>query len=205
MHLVNRAAIVTALLGLMATALPAMAQYGSIRIPGRSGDGSTESSKNSSIGIYPGATFINGSNSNAVSGILVSGDTGASTKDGMWAGQIGGFYFFHDSHSDLREIHIKGFYKRQYGLQFGVLGSNATNITAVDGFFVYNYESRGARPWGAQAGLGFFNQPAQTNLSFFLQGALPIAHNLDLTASYWYVRDVNVDIHRLAAGVALHF
>src|SRR5258707_286481 len=125
MHLVNRVAVVTALFGLMATTVPAMAQYGSIRIPGRAGGGgSMESSKNSSISIYPGATFIVGNNNNTtISGILVGADTGASTKDDQWAGQIGGWYFFHDSHSDLREIHIKGFYHRQFGLQFGVLGS----------------------------------------------------------------------------------
>jgi hypothetical protein len=205
MHLVNRAAIVTALFGLMAAAVPAFAQYGSIRLPGRVSD--TERAKNSSISIYPGATFIVSGNNNttALSGILIGADTGASTNDGKWTGEIGGWYFFHESQSDLRELHIKAFYNRQFGLQFGVLGANAVKATFVDGFFVYNYENKRGRAWGAQAGIGFFNQPSFTGLSFFAQAALPLTSNLDLNGSYWYVNDNVADVHRLALGVAIHF
>lgn len=206
MQIVNRAAGAAALIALMAIGVPAIAQYGGGGIPGRTSV--TGSAKNSSFYIYPGATFIaSGLGLDAsLSGILFGADTGMATKDEKYAGQVGAWYFYHDSNSDLYEFHVRGFVNRQFGVQVGILGSSNTSVNPVDVFGLYTYESRGLHRWSAQVGLGIFSDPlTDTGLSFFLQGTTPIARNLDLNASYWYVRDGDFDVHRIAVGVGLRF
>lgn len=210
-------ALATSLLGSLALTVPSLAQFGTTHVASHVGTAGV-TPKNSEIYIYPGTTFIvsglpaPGSSSAAVSGILAGLDTGTATKDDRFAVSVGGWYWYHDSHSEAYEFHIKGFYRRTYGLQFGILGPQVGGgDSPFDGFFVYNLElKRGARsPIGLQFGLGFFDDPSlqRTTVggSAFVQASYEILQNLDLNFSYWYVNTHDQDLHRIAAGVGLRF
>jgi hypothetical protein len=159
---------------------------------------------NQSIG--PGGTQTN-------VGPLLAGDVGFRGHNARRTLEMGGWYWTR-GHTDLYELHGRGFFSETMGVQVGYLGSTSSSGSAMDTFLFYDFASQqldknARRPWAIEVGIGpfmDFSAGKTTNsFSFYLQGSLGVAKNLSVSLSQWYVRDRSLDNIRLALGLAYRF
>ncbi|HMS54894.1 MAG TPA: hypothetical protein PKA27_05795 [Fimbriimonadaceae bacterium] len=171
-----------------------------------------DSSNNSVTG---GTTTISGATIAANALISNPGRSGT-------AFEVGGFFFkpYRESDGDFYQISLGGMFTPNLGLQVGYYNSTKVDLRAVSYHMLVRLASGmvqplGGKEWGITLGLGgFFNYAPDSgsrvvrrthNVSAFVSGNYAFTDRLSLVGTIWFLRDRNVDVTRLAAGISFKF
>ena len=223
------AAILPSIAVLLASGLPASAQFGGGPAQLSVGLNKTVQGTNQkvldpihygAVSAYPFAPFVTGgrlgdgtAGTTTENGVLFAGTFGIRDHKRSSAFEVGGWYWT-KFQSDVYQIHARELFTPRFGFQAAYLGSTAVPGTAYSTFLFYELRSRDQAPnsrrqWNLETGLGVFydvsNGRNTSTASVYVDAAVEIAPRITLNGTFWYVRDRSQDLNRFALGAGYHF